>query len=157
MRRTHLAFLLASALSVGIPASAFAVEGDQVDGRGVDFIGGKFTFTSSATGAADRANGSFKYTVTNNDPNGRILGNVTCQRIVGNAAVLGGVITSSNVPFNSVGQPFQVFVNDEAKPGDGADDFNWFASGPVGAPPVCGVSSQFEANIQDGDIVIDPA
>lgn len=157
MRRTHLGLLLASALAVAIPASVFAIEGDQVDGRGVDFGGGKFTFSSTATGAADRANGSFRYTNPNTDPNERVLGNVTCQRIIGNWASVGGVITSSNSPFFLVGSPFQIVVNDDAKPGDGFDDFFWFSSGQPGMPPVCQAPFEFEQNIRDGDIVIDRA
>lgn len=157
MRRSHLAFLVASVLAVAIPASVFAVEGDRVDGRGVDSGGNRFAFTSTATGAADRADGSVRYTLPNTDPNGRVLGNVTCQVIVGNAAALGGVITNSNTPAFPVGASFRLLVNDEAKPGDGVDDFVFFTVGAPGTPPVCVAPVQFESNIRDGDVVIDPA
>jgi hypothetical protein len=157
MRRIHLAFLLASALALAVPASVFAIEGDRVDGRGVDSGGAKFTFTSDATGALDRANGGMRYIITNNDPDRRIVGNVTCQRIIGNTATVGGVITGDNAGGTLVGSPFNLFVNDEAKPGDGLDDFLFTTTGAPGTPPVCQAPFQFEINIRDGDIVIDPA
>jgi hypothetical protein len=157
MRRIRLAFLIASALALAVPASVFAIEGDRVDGRGVDIGGQRFAFTSTATGAVDRADGGFRLTNPNTDPNRRIVGNVTCQRIIGNAAVVGGVITGDTAGGAFVGFAFNVFVNDEAKPGDGADDFIFSVFGAPGGPPICNAPFQFENNIRDGDIVIDPA
>lgn len=157
MRRIHLAFLFALALALSAPASVFAIEGDRVDGRGTDSGGSKFAFTSNATGAGDRADGGFRYTNPNFDPNQRIVGNVTCQRIIGNAAVVGGVITGDSAGGSLVGFPFNLLLNDEAKPGDGFDDFIFTIPGPQGTPPVCQLPVQFENNIRDGDIVIDRA
>jgi hypothetical protein len=88
---------------------------------------------------------------------GRTTGATPSSNPFGNAAVVGGVITSDNTGAIGVGTPFQLFVNDEAKPGDGFDDFLFTISGAPGTPPVCGTPFQFEINIRDGDIVIDRA
>jgi hypothetical protein len=152
--------VLALTVLVLAPAAVLAIQGDKVEGKGIDGSGNRFSFTATATGAADRANGSFRYTFNDADPNRRVTGDVTCVRIIGNAATIGGFVTNDSFGGELEGQPFVIQVNDEAKPGDGFDDFNFFFLGTV-TPPATPCSliapTQFEFNIMDGDIEITPA
>lgn len=154
IRRIPIVVGLVALALLMTPGIVGALQGDRVDGRGIDGSGNRFSFTAEATGAADRANGSFRYTFNDVDPDRRITGNVTCLLILGNAATVGGVVTNDSFAGQLEGQSFQVIVNDEAKPGDGFDDF--FVFFPA-QPPACPPPPQFEQNIIDGDIAVLPA
>jgi hypothetical protein len=140
-----------------IPTVSQALAGDHVEGRGLHPTG-RFAFLADGTGGADRANGFWKHTFTNVDPNVTIKGNVTCALIGGKTATIGGRITDIKPGFRfgafEEGEGFSVIVEDEAKPGDSMDDY--FFGDVVEPPPECLVFATFENNIINGDIIVVP-
>ena len=150
-----LIIALLAMVALFVPTSAHALAGDTAEGRAIDSTNGRFSFSAQGTGLADRANGTWKHTFTSADPNRRVSGIVTCLFIGARVATIGGRITSDS--FGALeNQGFILVVEDEAKPGDRADDYLivQLCGTP---PPVCpdnfvGV----EANILDGDIAVVP-
>ncbi len=60
---------------------------------------------------------------------------VTCLRVEGNEATIGGVITKSNFPTIPEGGGIVFYVQDNGEPGAGTDEF--FAHGQPDVPTSC--------------------
>jgi hypothetical protein len=152
-RARRLAIATLAILALLVPAMAQALAGDTADGRGIDASNNRFSFSAEGTGLLDRANGTWKHTITSSDPNRRLGGIVTCMLIVGKAASIGGRITQDSFGVLE-NQGFVIFVEDEAKPGDLADDYFFQLSATP--PSTCPTPFTFEFNILNGDIAIVP-
>ena len=154
MNKRLPALLSAVLLSLfAVTALASAAAGDSAKGRGTVFEA-RFSFSAQGTGALDRANGNVTYTLTSQDPNVTITGDVTCMVIVGKRASIGGRITgykpAGAAALFGNAQGFLIGATDNAKPSEGMDgfDFSSVTMPPPSCPTTFGLSPVITGDIE---------
>ena len=157
MKKLLLALLMVSA-AVQIPmTSAVGASGtDIAKGRGTTFFGDPFDFSATASFNDLGAKGSARLGLGVGAIEETLSGPVTCLRVAGNVAVVGGAITDINPPSASLAvyRSYVIFASDSGKFGAGPDtlfyQFSTSLPPPDGACPVPLVGPP----ISSGEIVI---
>ena len=149
---------LIAALVLGVAPMAQVAVASSSSGGGQQFAQGsgivnpgnvRFQFVAHSGPSGEDARGH----ISVSDQNGfRIVSEVTCLKVVGNRATIGGQVTESNVPNQPVGSGSLLYVedNDAAGRGHGTnliDGVGALPTGPAACPPPTQPTRPFDGPI----------
>ena len=160
MRRSLLLTGLVFLLLVPAGAQAAPPGTDQAKGRGVDFFGPPFSFRAKSNFNGTNPEGTVALTF-NSGPGAAttFYGDVTCLRVLGSVASIGGAVTRIDPPQAALGgiQSFVIFTSDAGKFSPSPDTVTYGVSSSP-PPPATGCPTPSPGlPLTGGDILIEDA
>ena len=156
MRKLFALLAVVAAVQLTSTPSMAASGGDVAKGRGTTFFGDPFDFSATASFNDLGARGSARLGTAFGAIEEIASGNVTCLRVTGSLAVVGGAITDINPPNAAMAglHSYIISATDSGKFGTGPDTLTYgFFTAPPPPDGACPTSAS-GLPISTGNVVI---